>query len=109
MTELINIADILPIRAKQQGEQIAIRCPGRKGPNGFARYDETITYQDLDSRSTNLAKGFQGYGIKQGSRAVVMLKPSIDFFLVMFALFKNGVVPVLVDPGLARSALKQRL
>ena len=109
MTDLINIADILPIRAAQQGEQIAIRCPGRKGPNGFARYDETITYQDLDSRSTNLAKGFQDYGIKQGTRAVVMVKPSIDFFVVMFALFKNGAVPVLVDPGIARSALKQCL
>lgn len=109
MTELINIADILPFRAEQQGDQIAIRCPGRKGPNGFARYDDTITYQDLDTRSTNLAKGFQDYGIKQGSRAVVMLKPSIDFFLVMFALLKNGAVPVLVDPGIARSALKQCL
>ena len=109
MTELINIADILPLRAEQLGEQIAIRCPGRKGPNGFARYDENITYQALDTRSTNLAKGFQQYGIKQGVRAVVMLKPSIDFFLVMFALFKNGAVPVLVDPGIARSALKQCL
>lgn len=109
MTELINIADILPLRAEQQGEQIAIRCPGRKGSNGFARYDDSITYQQLDTRSTHLAKGFQEYGIKQGVRAVVMLKPSIDFFLVMFALFKNGAVPVLVDPGIARSALKQCL
>lgn len=109
MTELFNIADILPLRAEQSGAQIAIRCPGRKGPNGFARYDDTISYQQLDTRSTHLAKGFQEFGIKQGVRAVVMLKPSIDFFLVMFALFKNGAVPVLVDPGIARSALKQCL
>ncbi|MBP7370420.1 MAG: AMP-binding protein, partial [Arenimonas sp.] len=109
MTELFNIADILPLRAEQSGAQIAIRCPGRKGPNGFARYDDTITYQQLDTRSTYLAKGFQEFGIKQGVHAVVMLKPSIDFFLVMFALFKNGAVPVLVDPGIARSALKQCL
>ncbi len=38
-----------------------------------------------------------------------MLKPSIDFFLVMFALLKIGAVPVLIDPGIARSALKQCL
>lgn len=109
MTELINIADILPLRAEQLGSQIAIRCPGSKGPDGFRRYDDTISYAQLEQRSTAIAKGLQAYGIGQGVRAVVMLKPSIDFFLVMFALFKNGAVPVLVDPGIARSALKQCL
>ena len=109
MPELINIADILPMRAEQLGSQIAIRCPGSKGPDGFRRYDDSITYQQLDQRSTAIAKGLQAYGIGQGVRAVVMLKPSIEFFLVMFALLKNGAVPVLVDPGIARSALKQCL
>lgn len=109
MTELINIADILPLRAEQQGEQIAIRCPGRKGPGGFARYDQTLSYRDLDVRSSAIAKGLQAYGIGQGVRAVVMLKPSIEFFLVMFALLKNGAVPVLIDPGIARKSLKQCL
>jgi acyl-CoA synthetase (AMP-forming)/AMP-acid ligase II len=36
-----------------------------------------------------------------------MVRPSPEFFLLMFALFKAGAVPVLVDPGIARSALKQ--
>ncbi|MFZ9310714.1 MAG: fatty acid CoA ligase family protein [Arenimonas sp.] len=109
MPELTNIADILPLRAEQLGDRPAIRCPGSKGPDGFARYDEVISYADLDRRSHLLALGFQAYGIGRGQRAVVMLKPSIDFFLVMFALFKAGAVPVLVDPGIARSALKQCL
>ena len=47
MTELINIADILALRAESQGDQIAIRCPGRKGGNGFRRYDDTISYSAL--------------------------------------------------------------
>ena len=109
MPELTNIADILPLRAEQLGDRPAIRCPGSKGPDGFARYDDVISYADLDRRSHLLALGFQAYGIGRGQRAVVMLKPSIDFFLVMFALFKAGAVPVLVDPGIARSALKQCL
>ena len=77
MPELINIADILPMRAEQLGGQIAIRCPGSKGPDGFRRYDDSITYQQLDQRSTAIAKGLQAYGIGQGVRAVVMLKPSL--------------------------------
>lgn len=109
MPELINIADILPLRAEQLGDQPAIRCPGTKGPDGFARYDDLISYADLDRRSHHLALGFQAYGIGRGQHAVVMLRPSIEFFLVIFALFKAGAVPVLVDPGIARSALKQCL
>jgi olefin beta-lactone synthetase len=107
--ELGNIADILPYRAEQLGGAIAIRCPGSKGANGFARYDDSISYTELNRRVQDAARGFQAYGIGQGVRAVVMLKPSIEFFLVMFALLKNGAVPVLVDPGIARSALKQCL
>src|SRR5690606_12281602 len=43
------------------------------------------------------------------SRTVVMVRPSPEFFLVLFALFKAGAVPVLVDPGIDRRALKQCL
>lgn len=109
MTELINIADILPLRAEQLGDAVAIRCPGGRGADGFARYDDSISYAALNARTDAIARGLQAYGIGQGMRAVVMLKPSIDFFLVMFALFKAGAVPVLIDPGIARSALKQCL
>ena len=38
-----------------------------------------------------------------------MVRPTPDFFLLMFALFKAGAVPVLVDPGIDRRALKQCL
>ena len=38
-----------------------------------------------------------------------MVRPSPEFFLLMFALFKAGAVPVLVDPGIDRAALKQCL
>ena len=38
-----------------------------------------------------------------------MVRPSPEFFLLMFALFKAGAVPVLVDPGIDKRALKQCL
>jgi acyl-CoA synthetase (AMP-forming)/AMP-acid ligase II len=38
-----------------------------------------------------------------------MVRPTPEFFLLMFALFKAGVVPVLVDPGIDRRALKRCL
>ena len=61
MPELTNIADILPSRAAELGEAIAIRCPGCKGRDGFARYDQTITYRALDARveALRLADAFR--------------------------------------------------
>ena len=38
-----------------------------------------------------------------------MVRPTPEFFLLMFALFKAGAVPVLVDPGIDRRALRQCL
>lgn len=105
-----NIAARLPELARQRPDQIAIRCPGRRGPgNGMAAYDVTLDYRQLDARSDAMAAGLAAYGIERGVRTVVMVRPSPAFFLLMFALFKRGAVPVLIDPGIDRRALKQCL
>ena len=109
MTETCNIAAILPRMAAERGEQIAMRCPGRRAADGFAAYDLTLSYRELEDRSNAIAAGLRGFGIARGTRTVLMVRPSPEFFLLMFALFKLGAVPVLVDPGIARSALKQCL
>ncbi len=109
MTEPCNIAAALPRLAAQSPERIAMRCPGTRGPDGLARYDVTLTYRELDTRSDAIAVGLGQRGIVRGTRAVVMVRPSPEFFLLMFALFKTGAVPVLVDPGIDRRALRQCL
>lgn len=83
--------------------------PGRRAANGFAAYDVTLSYAELDARSDAIAAGLALHGIGRGARAVVMVRPSPEFFLLMFALFKAGAVPVLVDPGIDKRALKQCL
>lgn len=95
--------------AAERGEQIAMRCPGSHGVDGNARYDLTLTYCDLDRRSDAIAAGLRAYGVSRGMRTVVMVRPSPEFFLLMFALFKLGAVPVLVDPGIDKRALKHCL
>ena len=104
-----NIASVLPRMAAERGEQIAMRCPGSRGRDGFARYDLALSYRDLDRRSDAIAAGLHAFGISRGTRTVVMVRPSPEFFLLMFALFKLGAVPVLVDPGIDKRALKQCL
>ncbi len=99
-----NIAASLPGLARERPDQIAIRCP-----SGGGRYDTVLTYAQLDRRSDAIAAGLARHGIARGTRTVIMVRPSAEFFLLMFALFKAGAVPVLVDPGIDRRALKQCL
>lgn len=104
-----NIAAALPRLAAERPDQPAIRCPGRRRGDGLAPYDVVLDYRALDTRSDAIAAGLARYGIGRGVRTVVMVRPSPEFFLLMFALFKAGAVPVLVDPGIDRRALRQCL
>ncbi|HEX5756591.1 MAG TPA: fatty acid CoA ligase family protein [Arenimonas sp.] len=109
MTDACNIAAALVKRAAEAPERIALRCPGTRAGTGLAKYDLALTYRELDARSDAIAAGLAQQGIVRGTRTVVMVRPSPEFFLLMFALFKAGAVPVLIDPGIRKSALKQCL
>lgn len=104
MTDICNIAAVLPDLAAERPGQIAIHCPDDKG-----RYAPGLSYAELERRSNAIAAGLALQGIGRGTRTVVMVRPSPEFFLLMFALFKVGAVPVLVDPGIDKRALKQCL
>ena len=52
-----NIAAALPRLARERPEQVAMRCPGRNG-----RYEEALTYAQLDARSDAIAAGLARAG-----------------------------------------------
>lgn len=104
MTEPCNIAASLPRLAREHPQRIAMRCPDGRGG-----YSLQLSYAQLDARSDAIAAGLGLLGIGRGMRTVVMVRPGPEFFLLMFALFKAGAVPVLVDPGIDKRALRQCL
>ncbi len=104
MSQACNIAAALPRMAAHAPDRVAMRCPGLDGA-----YDIALTYGELDRRSDAIAAGLAARGIVRGTRAVVMVRPTPEFFLLMFALFKAGAVPVLIDPGIDKRALRQCL
>lgn len=63
---------------------------------GYAQH----TFAELDETSSELARGLRAAGIGPGTRTVLMVKPGLEFFALVFALFKARTVPVLIDPGL---------
>lgn len=93
MTPIINVADHLARKAASQPETAALHLPERGG-------HRTLTFADLNDLSTSLAFGLSALGIKRGTRTVLMVPPSAEFFALTFALFKIAAVPVLIDPGM---------
>ena len=63
-------------------------------------YQESCTYKQLDEISDRIANGLETFGIKKGTRTVLMVKPGLDFFALVFALFKLEAILVAVDPGM---------
>lgn len=104
-----NIADALREAAQRQPTAIAIRCPLTRRSDGQVLYDDGLSYAELDRRSDAIARGLIDYGLPPGSRCALMVRPAPELFLCMFALFRAGIVPVLIDPGIAKRALKQCL
>lgn len=70
------------------------------------RYQE-LNFSQLDQQSDAIAHLLNDYGIKKGMKAVLMVTPSLDFFALTFALFKAGIIPILVDPGMGVKNLRQ--
>ena len=95
-----NIAAALPAMAAQQPDALAIAWPS--GSGGF----EERTFRELDEDSGRLASALTAFGIGRGTRTVLMVPPGRDLFALVFALFKAGAVPVLVDPGMGIRSLK---
>ena len=86
-----TVVDRLRDLARTQPEQIAVidSCTGKQ-----------CSYRLLDLASSRVANELTQAGIGMGDRTVLMVPPSITFFILVFALFKNGAIMVAVDPGL---------
>ncbi len=98
-SETCNIACQLEAMAQQYPSKRAVVFPFSRDKRGNVAYTH-LTFTELSTLSSEYAAGFHEYGIRRGIKTLVMLRPSLDFFAVVFALFKVGAVPVLIDPGM---------
>jgi acyl-CoA synthetase (AMP-forming)/AMP-acid ligase II len=85
--------------ALRQHHAMAVLVPAGRDRSGRVRYTH-LTYHQLDVDSDQIAHGLRAMGIRRGTRTLVMVRPSLDWFSLVFALLKAGIVPVLIDPGI---------
>lgn len=102
-----NICRHLKQAAHDIPHHLAVAVQSAKGASvANLRYSE-LDFLSLDRQSDVIAFALNAHGITRGMKAVLMVTPSLDFFALTFALFKAGIIPILVDPGMGIKNLKQ--
>ena len=91
--ETFNIAKSLTRWAQERPNSIALL---------EMRSGQKKTFEELELESNRLASGMIQYGMKPCERVLLMVPYGIDFVTITFAMFKAGLTPVLIDPGLGK-------
>lgn len=99
----MNIANLLRERANEHPSKDAISAP-ISYRSGVHKY-KTLNFHELEVLSNQYANGFIKNGITKGMKVSVFIKPSVDFSVIVFSLFKIGAIPVFIDPGMGRKNL----
>ncbi|HHD57090.1 MAG TPA: peptide synthase [Desulfobulbaceae bacterium] len=88
-----NIAAVLQQVAADRGEKTALVQKKR------GRYRH-FTFADLDRGRRDFSARLRAAGIGRGDRVMLMVRPSMEFITLTFALFSIGAVVILIDPGM---------
>ncbi len=99
----LNIASYLPEMARLHPNTKAIVYR-----DGGGRC-EHVSFDDLNRETDRYAHGLERAGIRRGTRTILMVRPTIEFFILTFALYKVGAVPVLIDPGMGKRRMVECL
>ena len=94
-----NVAHFLAEQAASNPSAPAVRAPAGREADGAIRY-VSRTFAELEADASATGRYFQAHGIQRGTRVLLMVKPGLDLIQVVFALFKIGAVPIVIDPGM---------
>ncbi len=97
--DIVNVSMYLKQMAAIRPYKRAVVYPAGRDKENRVTYSH-LTFRQLDEESDRIAAGLTAAGITRGTRTILMVKQSLEFFTLAFALFKAGIVPVVVDPGM---------
>ncbi|MDG6224207.1 MAG: fatty acid CoA ligase family protein [Candidatus Thermoplasmatota archaeon] len=104
MDSTTNLSERLTELARTQPDKAAVVVQVDPSP----RY-RSMTYRRLEEESNRYARGLIDAGLKKDDKAILMVKPSIEFFSLTSALLKMGAVLVMIDPGMGKKRLVSSL
>jgi len=91
MTAIRNIAETF--------EETADTCRGKNAIIEAAT-GRSCTFEHLSRYARSYDSYLREQGLKPGDRVILMVRPSIDFIALTFALFRVGATVILIDPGM---------
>lgn len=65
----------------------------------------SLTYRQLHEDSARCAAGLAALGLRKGDRVALLVRPGTELMVLAYGMFKLGLIPVLVDPGIGRDRL----
>src|SRR5690349_5916571 len=90
MPEITTVADIVRVRAAATPDALAYVLDGR-----------TLTFAELDDRSSRVAQALAAAGVGAGDRVAILDKNCLEYFEVLFGAAKLNAVLVAVNWRLA--------
>lgn len=69
---------------------------------GQLRGARQATFAELEADSSRIAAGLRALGVPAGARMALLVEPGFDQVSLLFALWKAGATPILLDPCMAR-------
>lgn len=98
----MNIAELIQEKARLMPSKPSVMIANPLGKHYDYPY---YTFKEFEERSQRIASRLHKAGVKKGERVVLFIRPCLDFSVIVFALFKMGVIPVMIDPGMGRKNL----
>ncbi len=98
-----NIARHLALMAAARPAAAALKIPRGRTATGAIDY-LTLSFAELDAEATAWCERLTAAGIQRGDRTLVMVRQGLPLIAAVFALFRLGAVPVVIDPGMGRKA-----
>ena len=91
----MTLGEFIEDCAKKYGDKIAL-----------VDGDVELSYQELNRKACHYANGLLKAGFKKGDRIVLQLPNCHEFVIILFAMFKIGVIPVLSLPAHRKNEIK---
>ncbi len=85
--------------AAAQPTTAALKIPRGRSRSGAIDY-LTLNFAELDAEVAAWAQQLTSSGVKRGDRTLVMVRQGLPLIASVFALFRLGAVPVVIDPGM---------
>ena len=99
MTTSANIARHLPLMAARQPDHAALKVARGRSADGAIDY-LSLSFAELDAEVNSWCARLSKAGVGRGDRTLIMVKQGLPLIAAVFALFKLGAVPIVIDPGM---------